>query len=41
VDEMGKACSMHEEKENVYRILVGNTEGERPLGRNRFSIKFK
>jgi hypothetical protein len=23
-DEMGRACSMHEEKMNVRRVLVGN-----------------
>jgi hypothetical protein len=35
---MGKASSTHG-KENV--ILVGNPEGERPLGINRLSITFK
>jgi hypothetical protein len=37
---MGKVCGMLE-KVNGCRILVGNPEGERPLGRNIFSIKFK
>jgi hypothetical protein len=32
---MGGACSTHGEKRNVYRILVGNPEGKRPLGRPR------
>jgi hypothetical protein len=34
-DEMGRACSTNEEKRNAYRILVGNPEGKRPLGRPR------
>jgi hypothetical protein len=34
-DEMSRACSMMEEKGNVYRILVGNPEATRPLGRPR------
>jgi hypothetical protein len=29
---MGRACSMHGETTNVYRIFVGNPEGRRPLG---------
>jgi hypothetical protein len=37
VDEMGRACSTHEEEEEekkkAYRILMGNTEGKRRLGR--------
>jgi hypothetical protein len=33
VDEMGGACSTNREKTNAYRILVGKTEGRRPLGR--------
>jgi hypothetical protein len=32
-DEMGRACSRNGEKMNAYRILVGNPEGKRPLGR--------
>jgi hypothetical protein len=32
---MGRACSTNEEKGNAYRILVGNKEGKRPLGRPR------
>jgi hypothetical protein len=33
-DDMGRACSMHRgKKRNAYRILVGNPEGKRPLGR--------
>jgi hypothetical protein len=34
-DEMGRACSMNGDKRNAYRILVGNPEGKRPLGRTR------
>jgi hypothetical protein len=30
---MGRACSTNEE--NAYRILVGKSEGKRPLGRPR------
>jgi hypothetical protein len=32
---MGGAYSMHVEKRNTYRILVGKLEGKRPLGRPR------
>jgi hypothetical protein len=32
---MGTACNTKEEKRNAYRILVGNPEGKRPLGRLR------
>jgi hypothetical protein len=32
---MGRECSLHGEKRNVYRILVGMPEGKRPLGRPR------
>lgn len=34
-DEMGRACSVQEEHENVYEILVGKPEGRRSLGRHR------
>jgi hypothetical protein len=30
-----RACSTHGEKRNVYRILVKNPGGKRPLGRPR------
>jgi hypothetical protein len=33
--EMGRACSTNGEKRNAYRILVGNPEGKRLLGRPR------
>jgi hypothetical protein len=32
-DGMGMAFSMHGEKRNAYRMLVGKPEGKRPLGR--------
>jgi hypothetical protein len=32
---MGRACSTNREKRDAYRILVGNPEGKRPLGRSR------
>jgi hypothetical protein len=31
--EMGRACSTHEGEGNAYRVLVGKSEGKRPLGR--------
>jgi hypothetical protein len=34
-DEMGRGCSTNGAKRNVYRILVGTPEGNRPLGRPR------
>jgi hypothetical protein len=33
--EMGRACSTNMAKRNAYRILVGDPEGRRPLGRQR------
>jgi hypothetical protein len=32
---VGRACNTNGEKRNTYRILVGNPEGKRPLGRPR------
>jgi hypothetical protein len=32
---MGGPCSTNGEKRNAYRLLVGKTEGKRPLGRPR------
>jgi hypothetical protein len=32
-DVMGMACRTNLEKRNAYRILVGNPEGKRPLGK--------
>jgi hypothetical protein len=32
---MGRPCSTNGEKKNAYRLLVGKTEGKRPLGRPR------
>jgi hypothetical protein len=32
---MGRACSTNGEKRNAYRRLVGNPEGNIPLGRPR------
>jgi hypothetical protein len=34
-DEMTRACSMNGTKKIAYRILVGNQEGKRPIGRPR------
>ena len=34
-NEMGGACSVCGEKRGVYRVLVGKSEGKRPLGRPR------
>jgi hypothetical protein len=34
-NEMGRACSAYGDGRGVYRILVGKTEGKRPLGRTR------
>jgi hypothetical protein len=32
---MGRACSTYEESRDVYRVLVGKSEGKRPLGKPR------
>jgi hypothetical protein len=32
---MDRACSMHGEKREAYRIFVGKPEGKRPLGSSR------
>jgi hypothetical protein len=32
---MGRACSTNGDKRNVYRILVGNPEGKKLLGKPR------
>jgi hypothetical protein len=32
---MGKVCGTHGEKRNAYRVLAGNPEGKRPLGRRK------
>jgi hypothetical protein len=34
-DEMGRTCSTNGERRNAYRILVGNPEGKRSLGRSK------
>jgi hypothetical protein len=34
-DEIDRGCSTYREKLNAYRILVGNPERNRPLGRPR------
>jgi hypothetical protein len=33
--EMGRACCTYAGRRGVYRVLVGKTEGKRPLGRPR------
>jgi len=40
---MGRTCSPYGERSGVYRVLVGNPEGRRPLGRprNRWEDKNK
>jgi hypothetical protein len=35
---MGGACSTNGEKRNAYRLLVGNPEGRRSLGRPRCTL---
>ena len=32
---MGRVCSTYGERRDVYRVLVGTTDGKRPLGRPR------
>jgi hypothetical protein len=32
---MGVACSTYEESRDVYRVLMGKPEGQRPVGRPR------
>jgi hypothetical protein len=34
-NEMGKACSMYGKGRGAYRVLLGKTEGKRPLERLR------
>jgi transposase len=34
-DEVGGTCGTHGGGERFYRVLVGRTEGKRPLGRPR------
>jgi ribonucleotide reductase beta subunit family protein with ferritin-like domain len=36
-DEIGMACSMNGEKGKAYRILVEKPEGERQLGRSKYT----
>jgi hypothetical protein len=38
-DEVGRACSTHGEKHNVYMILMEKPEGKRPLGRHKCKWK--
>jgi hypothetical protein len=40
-DIMGMACSMNAEKQNAYRMWVGNPERKRPLRRPRRKWKNK
>jgi hypothetical protein len=35
---MGKVCSANGEKRNAYRILLGEPEGKRPLGKPRWRL---
>jgi hypothetical protein len=34
-DEVGGTCGTHGKGRGVYRVLVGRSEGKRPLGRPR------
>jgi hypothetical protein len=34
-NEMGSVSSTHRKRRKAYRILIGKTEGKRPLGRFR------
>jgi hypothetical protein len=36
---MGRACNLHGEKRNAYRVLAGKPEGTRPPGRSRLRWK--
>jgi hypothetical protein len=38
-NEMGGACSAYVERRSVYRVLVRNPEGKRPLGRPRLRFE--
>jgi hypothetical protein len=38
---MGRTCGTYEEGIDAYRILVGTSEGRRPLGRPRLSWEDK
>jgi hypothetical protein len=40
-DGIGMACSTRREKINVYRVLVWQPEGKRPLGRYRRRREYK
>jgi hypothetical protein len=39
-DMMDTVCSTHGKKRNVYKILVGNSEEKRPLGRKRCTLNY-
>jgi hypothetical protein len=34
-DKMGETCGTHGGEKGIYRVLVGSSEGKRPLGRPR------
>jgi len=36
---MGGECSMYGERIGVYKLLAGNLEGKRPLGKPRLRLK--
>jgi hypothetical protein len=38
-NEMGGTCSSHGEERGMYRVLVGKSEGKRPLRRPRCKWK--
>jgi hypothetical protein len=36
---MGRVCRTHSGTRNTYRILVGNPEGKRPLGKTKLRLE--
>jgi hypothetical protein len=38
-EEAGRACGTHGEEKEVYKVLVGEPKGKRPLGRPRCRLE--